>query len=77
MVSACATGPQQKTGFLSDYSKLSPSPYKDAPGAMAYMNPGKPLKNYDKFMLNPVQIRLSQKGKERGVDRGKLQELAN
>ncbi len=28
-------------------------------------------------MLNPVQIRLSQKGKERGVDRGKLQELAN
>jgi hypothetical protein len=74
--SGCGTGPQQKTGFLSDYSKLSPSPYKDAEGAMAYMNPKNPLKNYDKFILSPVQIRLSQKGKERGIDEGKLRELA-
>ncbi len=75
--SGCASGPQQKTGFLSDYSKLSPSPYKDAEGAMAYMNPKNPLKNYDKFILNPIQIRLSQKGKERGIDEGKLRELAS
>jgi len=28
-LSACGSGPHQKTGFLTDYSKLSPSTYKE------------------------------------------------
>jgi len=74
-LSACGSGPHQKTGFLTDYSKLSPSTYKDAKGAMVYVKENS-LKNYDNFILSPVQIRLSKKGKERGVDRKKLRELA-
>ncbi len=72
---ACGSGPQKKTGFLSDYSKLSPSTYKDAKGAMVYVKENS-LKNYDNFILSSVQIRLSKKGRERGVDRKKLRELA-
>jgi len=79
VLSACGTVPQQTTGFLTDYSKLSPSPYKDAlkGTTLLYENKGNPLKNYDKFILSPVQIRLSKKGKERRVDRKKLLGLAN
>jgi len=71
----CGSGPHQKSGFLTDYSKLSPSTYKDAKGAMVYVKENS-LKNYDNFILSSVQIRLSKKGKERGVDRKKLRELA-
>ena len=72
----CGSGPHQKSGFLTDYSKLSPSTYKDAKGAMVYVKENS-LKNYDNFILSPVQIRLSKKGRERGVDRKKLRELAS
>ncbi len=72
----CGSGPHQKSGFLTDYSKLSPSIYKDAKGAMVYVKENS-LKNYDNFILSPVQIRLSKKGRERGVDRKKLRELAS
>ncbi len=75
-LSACGSGPHQKTGFLTDYSKLSPSTYKDAKGAMVYVKENS-LKNYDNFILSSVQIRLSKKGRERGVDRKKLRELAS
>ncbi len=74
-LSACGSGAHQKTGFLTDYSKLSPSTYKDAKGAMVYVKENS-LKNYDNFILSPVQIRLSKKGMARGVDRKKLRELA-
>jgi len=76
-VSACGTSSQQKTGFLRDYSKLTPSPYKNAIGSMAYVNTRTPPENFEKFILNPVQIRLTQKGKEEGVSRRKMRELAN
>ncbi len=74
--SGCGTGPQQKTGFLSDYSKLSPTPYKDAEGAMTYINPNTSLKNYNQFILKPVEIRLTKEGKGEGIDPTKLKELA-
>ncbi len=75
-LSACGSGPHQKTGFLTDYSKVSPSTYKDAKGAMVYVKENS-LKNYNKFILSAVQIQLTKKGKERGVDRKKLRELAS
>ncbi len=76
-LSACGSGPQQKTGFLTDYSKLSPSPYDEATeGTLLYENKKNPLKNYNKFILSAVQIQLTKKGKDRGVDWKKLRELA-
>jgi len=64
------------SGFLSDYSKLGPSPYKDADNVLVYFNPDLLLKNYNKFIVNPVQIRLAPEGLERGIKREQLGELA-
>lgn len=76
-LSACGSSPQERTGFLTDYSKLTPSPYEEsAEGTLLYENKKNSLKNYNKFILSPVQIRLSKKGKDHGVDRKKLKELA-
>jgi len=75
--SACAAKKPSHTGFLSDYSKLKPSPYKDAKGAMVYFNPDLPLKNYTRFIVNPVQVYMAPEGVKRGIKRGKLQELAD
>ena len=44
----CAAGPQERTGFLSDYSKLKKNPNFE--GSSIYINPSLPLKNYSKFI---------------------------
>lgn len=74
---ACSAKKPSPTGFLSDYSKLKPSPFKDAKGAMVYFNPDLHLMNYTRFIVNPVQVRLAPEGVERGIEREKLEELAD
>jgi Protein of unknown function (DUF3313) len=75
-LSACSSDRLYKTGFLTDYSKLSRSPYKEAEkGTLLYENKKNSLGNYNKIILTRVQIRLSKTGKDRGVDRKKLKEL--
>ena len=60
-VLACGTeNIPKKSGFLQDYSKLTKTPYKDAEGAYSYFNPERPLSQYSKFIVLPVQIRLVQ-----------------
>jgi len=60
-VLACATETlPKKSGFLGDYSKLTKTPYKDAEGAYSYFNPERPLRQYSRFIVLPVQIRLVQ-----------------
>lgn len=60
-VLACATeNIPKKSGFLHDYSKLTKAPYKDAEGAYSYFNPERPLSQYSKFIVLPVQTRLVQ-----------------
>ena len=74
-ITGCAsTEKPQKTGFLSDYSKLSKNPNFD--GSYVYINPKRPLKNYTKFLIKPVQVRLTKEAKEREVDGAKLKEMA-
>ena len=75
IICGCASSPKFRTGFLSDYSKLQTNP--DFEGSLIYINPELPLKNYSKFIISPVQIHLYKKAEERGVERSKLQELAN
>lgn len=50
--SACAS-PPAPTGFISDYSRLTPA----GPGWMRYVSPK--LAGYSAFMLDPVQIRVN------------------
>ncbi len=73
----CASKPPAETGFLSDYSKLQPSPYADAEGALSYVDPGKSLGEYDQFILEPVQISLSEEAAKRALDPTKLKEMAD
>lgn len=71
---ACGGQAQVDNGFLSDYSKLEKNP-KYA-GSKTYFNPDTPVKNYSRFIVNPVQIRLSSLGKNRRTDPDKLQEIS-
>jgi uncharacterized protein DUF3313 len=71
---ACAGQSTSRNGFLNDYSKLQHNPrYK---GSKIYTNPETPLKNYSRFIVNPVQVRLSSIGAYRGADASKQQEIS-
>ena len=61
-------------GFLSDYSKLEKNPRYA--GSRIYANPVAPIKNYSRFIVNPVQVRLSSIGTQRHSDPDKLQEIS-
>lgn len=63
------------SGFLGDYSLLTPHP--DVKGAMAYENPTKSLKQYDKFIVQPVVVHFAASAKGTAIDPGKLKELAD
>ena len=68
---ACGTQPTSSDGFLSDYSKLQKNPKYE--GSRIYFNPDKPLKNYTRIIVNPVQVRLSSIGAHQGADPEKVQ----
>jgi len=71
---ACA-GPQAaKTGFLKDYSQLEPHP--DIDGRHRYINPKIDASKYNKFIVDPVAVNLSKKGKERDIDPKEINKLA-
>lgn len=63
------------TGFLSDYSKLKPSP--NVEGAFAWRAPGFEIKNYNKFMIDEVTIYLDKDSAERGFKASELKELTD
>ena len=71
LISGCAA-PAAKTGFLKDYSKLEPHP--DIDGRHRYINPNINAGDYSKFIVDPVVLSLSEKGKERGIDQEDLNE---
>ena len=64
-LSGCATQ-AAKTGFIEDYSKLEPHPEVD--GRHRYINPHVDAAKYSKFIVEPVAINLSAKGKDLGPD---------
>lgn len=70
----CATQGPAGTGFISDYSKLQENP--DFEGSLIYFNPDKSLKNYSRFIINPVQVRLSSKGKMWDIEKSKLHDIS-
>jgi hypothetical protein len=71
---ACGGQTQVDNGFLSDYSKLKKNPRHA--GSKIYNNPDTPVKNYSRFIVNPVQVRLSSLGTSRRTDSTKLQEIS-
>jgi hypothetical protein len=73
-LTACGGQSTSSNGFLSDYSKLEKNPRYA--GSRIYANPATPLKNYSRFIVNPVQVRLSSIGAQRHSDPEKLQEIS-
>lgn len=71
---ACAGQPTADNGFLSDYSKLEKNPRHE--GSRIYVNPRKPLKNYSRFIVIPVQVRLSSLGAQHAPDPAELQKIS-
>lgn len=71
---ACGGQPKAGNGFLTDYSKLEKNPRYA--GSRIYSNPNNPLKNYSRFIVNPVQVRLSSLGAHRATDPEKHQEIS-
>ena len=62
------------SGFLGDYSKLKKS--RKLEGAMSYENPSKSLKEYDKFIIDPVVVHFAPNAKGIGIDPSKVQQVA-
>ena len=73
-LTSCGGQSTSSNGFLSDYSKLQKNPRYE--GSQFYVNPETPLKNYSRFIVNPVQVRLSSLGAQRRSDPGKLHEIS-
>ena len=61
------------SGFLDDYSILAPNPKVE--GALYYEKAGSSLKNYDKFIIDPVVVHLHAGSKGKSFDPGELQKL--
>lgn len=74
-LNACATQGPAQTGFISDYSKLHKNPNFE--GSWVYFNPEKTLKSYSRFIINPVQVRLSSKGKMWDIDESRLHAISH
>lgn len=67
----CACGPTQVTqitpsGFLGDYSKLTPGDKGNA--VMLWQKPGLDLRKYDKIILEPVRLYLKGDAANRGIE---------
>ena len=72
-ISGCGTTPETaRTGFLKDYSKLTPHPEEE--GRFRYINPKMNVGDYSKFIVDPVVLQLSKEGKEEEIDQEDLNE---
>lgn len=63
------------SGFLGDYSKLERDPFLD--NSLAYTNPSKDLKQYNKFILEPVVIHFAPDADGTAIDPADLKMLAD
>lgn len=77
LTTGCSTtGGRVESGFLGDssvYSALKLHP--DYSDIKVYRTSSKPLANYDRFILPPVKIYLSEQGLNRNVTKEELAEL--
>ena len=61
------------SGFLRDYSQLK----LEEDGAKRYLNPSKNLRQYKKFIIDPVVVHFAPNAKGTAIDPAKLKELSD
>jgi hypothetical protein len=69
----CGGNKVVRSGFLDDYSILSPNP--EVEGALYYQKPGKSLRDYSTFIIDPVVIHLHAGAEGKSIDPGEMQKL--
>ena len=75
-IAACGTTQETAhSGFLRDYSKLKPDPAFD--GARRYQNPAKPLRRYNKFILDPVVVHFAPNAEGIAINPEEIKELTD
>ncbi|UCC29394.1 MAG: DUF3313 domain-containing protein [Phycisphaerales bacterium] len=75
LLTGCQAQKTAYSGFLGDYSKLRPSP--EVEDALYYQTPGKSLKDYDKFMIDPVLVHFAPNAKGTALDPAKLKKVTD
>ena len=75
LLAGCQVQKAAYSGFLGDYSKLLPSP--EVEDALYYQNPAKSLKDYDKFIIDPVLVHFAPNAKGIALDPAKLKKLTD
>lgn len=71
----CQAPKASHSGFLGDYSQLRPNP--DIEDAEYYQDPNKNLKDYDKFLIDPVIVHFAPNAKGIALDPAKVAELTD
>jgi len=66
---------QQDSGFLSDYSKLTPAP--DNPNSKRWINKDFDFKPYDKILLAPVEVWVSPASEYKGASPDTLKRMTD
>ncbi|HTP95139.1 MAG TPA: DUF3313 domain-containing protein [Burkholderiales bacterium] len=66
---------QQNSGFLSDYSKLTPAP--DNPNSRRWIDKDFDFKPYSKIMFDPVEIWVSPTSEYKGVSPATLKRMGD
>jgi hypothetical protein len=74
-LAGCASQNVGHSGFLQNYAQLKPDPKVD--GALRYLNPTKNLKQYDRFIIDPIAVYFAPGAKGAGIDPAKLKELTD
>ena len=72
-LAGCAQHKAARSGFLDNYSQLTPNPLVQS--ALAYTKPGTNLSQYDKFIVEPISIHFSPNAKGVKIAPAKLAEL--
>lgn len=74
LVVGCTGRPKvTHSGFLRDYSQLK----LEEDGAKRYLNPSKNLRQYNKFIIDPVVVHFAPNSKGTAIDPAKLKELSD
>ena len=74
-LAGCGGGKVGQSSFLKNYAQLKPDPKVD--GALRYVNPKKNLKQYDRFLIDPIAVYFAPGAKGAGIDPAKLKELTD
>lgn len=73
LLAACAGETTKQSGFLSNYSQLTPD--ANIEGAASYRAPN--LYTYRKFMLDPIVVHFAPKAEGAAIEPDKLKELTD